>query len=51
MLAINERAIRSYKKCGFKIEGRERESAFLDGRWHDDLIMGLLEHELQTEQT
>ncbi|UXN76190.1 GNAT family N-acetyltransferase (plasmid) [Devosia sp. A8/3-2] len=41
MLAINERAIRSYQKCGFKIEGQERETAFFDNRWHDDLIMGL----------
>ena len=47
VLAINERAIRSYQKCGFQIEGRERETAFIDGKWHDDLIMGLLEHELQ----
>ena len=47
VLAINERAIRSYKKCGFQVEGRERETAFLDGTWHDDLIMGVLEHELR----
>lgn len=47
VLAMNERAIRSYQKCGFQIEGRERETAFLDGIWHDDLIMGLLEHELR----
>jgi RimJ/RimL family protein N-acetyltransferase len=47
VLAINERAIRSYQKCGFHIEGREREAAFLDGKWHDDLIMGLLEYELR----
>lgn len=49
VLAINERAIRSYQKCGFRIEGRERETAFLDGEWHDDLIMGMLEHELHLE--
>lgn len=47
VLAINERAIRAYEKCGFQVEGRERETAFLDGKWHDDLIMGLLEHELR----
>lgn len=47
VLAINERAIRSYQKCGFQIEGRERETAFIDGKWHDDLIMGLLEDELR----
>ena len=50
VLAVNERAIRSYQKCGFKIEGRECETAFLDGKWHDDLIMGLLEHELCAEK-
>jgi RimJ/RimL family protein N-acetyltransferase len=45
VLAYNTRAIRSYQKCGFLIEGREREAAFVNGRWHDDVIMGLLEHE------
>ncbi|MNY63079.1 hypothetical protein D3C86_1999940 [compost metagenome] len=49
VLAINKRAIRSYMKCGFQVEGRERETAFLDGKWHDDLIMGLLEHELRSD--
>lgn len=49
VLAINGRAIRSYQKCGFQVEGRERQTAFLDGQWHDDLIMGLLEHELRCE--
>jgi RimJ/RimL family protein N-acetyltransferase len=42
VLAFNERAIRAYQKCGFRVEGRERESALVDGVWHDDLIMGLL---------
>ncbi|EIM26231.1 GNAT family N-acetyltransferase [Microvirga lotononidis] len=45
VLAYNTRAIRAYQKCGFQIEGREREAAFVDGQWHDDVIMGLLEHE------
>lgn len=51
VLANNARAIRSYQKCGFRIEGRERETAFFDGRWHDDLIMGLLAHELRADDT
>jgi RimJ/RimL family protein N-acetyltransferase len=45
VLAYNERAIRAYAKCGFKVEGRERETAFVDGQWHDDIMMGLLETE------
>jgi RimJ/RimL family protein N-acetyltransferase len=45
MLACKDRAIRSYRKCGFVLEGREREAAHVNGRWHDDLRMGLLEQE------
>lgn len=45
VLAYNQRAIRAYEKCGFVVEGREREAAFVNGAWHDDVIMGLLEHE------
>jgi RimJ/RimL family protein N-acetyltransferase len=46
VLAFNERAIRAYQKCGFRVEGRERESACIDGAWHDDVIMGLLASEV-----
>jgi RimJ/RimL family protein N-acetyltransferase len=42
VLAYNERAIACYKKCGFLIEGCERESALVDGEWHDDILMGIL---------
>lgn len=44
-LAYNERAIRCYAKCGFVEEGREREAALVDGMWHDDVIMGVLDRE------
>lgn len=42
VLAGNTRAIRCYAACGFVTEGRERDSAFFDGQWQDDLIMGCL---------
>ncbi|MCU0910024.1 MAG: GNAT family N-acetyltransferase [Rhodobacteraceae bacterium] len=43
VLAMNARAIRCYRACGFVEEGRERESARLStGEWADDLLMGLL---------
>ncbi len=45
VLAYNERAVRAYQKCGFRIEGRERESGYINGKWHDDIIMGVLAHE------
>ena len=45
VLAFNERAIASYLKCGFTQEGVERESAWIDGEWFDDLMMSILEDE------
>jgi RimJ/RimL family protein N-acetyltransferase len=44
-VAYNARALRAYQKCGFIIEGREREAAFVDGTWHDDVMMGILDRE------
>lgn len=45
VLEYNDRAIAVYEKCGFVREGVERESANVAGKWHSDLIMGILEHE------
>lgn len=45
VLAGNARAIACYRKCGFVEEGREREAAFVNGAWQDDIIMGLLDRE------
>jgi RimJ/RimL family protein N-acetyltransferase len=42
VLAFNVGAIALYRKCGFVQEGRERESCWLDGQWHDDIIMAVL---------
>jgi RimJ/RimL family protein N-acetyltransferase len=40
---FNERAIRAYRRCGFVVEGRSRESIFRGGRWWDELAMSVLE--------
>jgi RimJ/RimL family protein N-acetyltransferase len=45
VLDFNHRAIAAYRACGFVEEGREREVCFLDGRWHHDVVMAVLEHE------
>lgn len=42
----NARAIRSYEKVGFRLEGRLRQDRFHAGRYFDTLIMGLLQGEL-----
>lgn len=49
VLAYNKRAIRAYEKCGFVVEGRERETAYVNGRWHDDIMMGLLDREFPSK--
>jgi RimJ/RimL family protein N-acetyltransferase len=43
----NERAMRSYEKCGFRLEGRERHAWAYDGRRWDEIYMGLLRAEWQ----
>ncbi|AFL52271.1 RimJ/RimL family protein N-acetyltransferase [Sinorhizobium fredii] len=45
VLASNSRAMACYRKCGFVEEGREREAAFVNGGWEDDIIMGVLDRE------
>jgi len=42
---FNERAIRAYRRCGFIVEGRARESIWRDGRWWDELAMSVLSSE------
>jgi RimJ/RimL family protein N-acetyltransferase len=42
---FNERAIRAYRRCGFTVEGRARESIWRDGRWWDELAMSVLASE------
>jgi RimJ/RimL family protein N-acetyltransferase len=42
---FNERAIRSYRRCGFVVEGRAREAIWREGRWWDELTMSILEPE------
>jgi RimJ/RimL family protein N-acetyltransferase len=43
----NPRAIRSYEKAGFVVDGRLREAHFADGAYIDDLLMSVLRPEWQ----
>ena len=42
VLDFNDRARRCYLACGFAEEGRERQSARVGDKWHDEIIMGVL---------
>ncbi|RPJ23306.1 MAG: N-acetyltransferase [Chloroflexi bacterium] len=43
--AYNPRAVRSYEKCGFRLEGRTRQDVMREGRRTDSLWMGILRGE------
>ncbi len=43
VFSFNERAIRSYRKVGFLVEGRAREAIWRDGRYWDEIGMSILE--------
>ena len=40
-LADNERAIKAYEKCGFRIDARLPERSWKDGAWHDRIVMSV----------
>ena len=44
----NTRGIRAYQKAGFRREGLLRESRYVDGRYHNTLLMAVLCGEWQT---
>jgi len=45
VFSYNQRALRAYRKLGFREEGRKREAHFYRGSFHDIVIMGILERE------
>jgi len=46
----NPRALRSYEKCGFRLEGRTRRELLREGKRYDSLWMGILREEWQQIQ-
>lgn len=44
-IAFNERGLRAYRRLGFREEGRLRDNRFIDGRYEDTIMMGMLEDE------
>ncbi len=47
VVADNQRAIRSYEKCGFQHEGGRRQAVFIAGEYRDLLLMGILRGEFR----
>lgn len=45
LFEYNPRALRSYEKCGFRLEGRTRKDVLREGKRYDSLWMGILREE------
>ncbi len=50
VFAFNERALRSYRKVGFVVEGRSRDAIWRDGRYWDEIQMSILEDDWRDRQ-
>lgn len=50
VIESNLGAIRAYEKAGFVLEGRQRQHAWVRGRYEDILVMGLLRSEWMSRQ-
>jgi RimJ/RimL family protein N-acetyltransferase len=46
----NLRAFRCYVKCGFRHEGTLRRAKYAGGKYHDELIMGILCEEYRQQE-
>ena len=44
-MEYNERAIHVYEKLGFKEVGRKREAHYLQGKYHNIVVMDILKRE------
>lgn len=45
VIDYNERSLRTQLKCGYQIEGRQRQHLFREGAWRDEILLGVFEHE------
>jgi RimJ/RimL family protein N-acetyltransferase len=47
VFAENLAARRAYQACGFQEDGVLRDDFFRGGRWHDQILMSVLDHEFE----
>ncbi len=47
---FNTRALRSYEQVGFVVEGRLRQDVYLQGRYYDSFVMGLLREDFEAAE-
>ena len=48
VLAFNKRSLKYNLHCGYKIEGRKRKQIFKNGKYWDEIILGLFKKDWLT---
>ena len=48
--SFNERAIKAYEKCGFKIFGIWKEAVYFNGEYVDDVYMNILKKDFNAKK-
>jgi RimJ/RimL family protein N-acetyltransferase len=48
VVAFNQRSLHYSLKCGYKIEGKRRRQFFKDGKYHDEIVLGVFRSEWLT---
>ncbi len=43
--SFNSRALKSYEKVGFRKEGTRRQAVYINGEYHDSIILAILKNE------
>lgn len=47
VVSFNERALRFWERIGFRKEGVQRDAYYYDGKYHDFILMSILEDEFR----
>ena len=47
VMEFNTRALKCYKKCGFKEVGTIRENRFINGKYYNTICMDILKQEFK----
>jgi RimJ/RimL family protein N-acetyltransferase len=45
VIEYNERSLKYSLKCGYQIEGRKRKNIFKNGKYHDEILLGVFKEE------
>lgn len=40
-IAFNQRSIKFNQRCGYKVEGRRQQHLFVDGQYHDEIMLAV----------